>query len=352
MRRNAKFLSVAVAGSLLLAAFSGCSSSGSASPTTSGSGTASNETVAPSSDESPMSPATTDKSITVQLIVGVKGSPFYEAMECGAKQAATDLGVNLKVAAGAEFAAAAQLPILNAAIAAKPNAIALVPTDPVALNTAAQEAIKAGIKLLTVDQVLGDNTGVVTEIISDNEAGGAQAADEMAREIGESGKVLVLTTEPGQVTSQDQRAKGFVDQLKKYPNITYVGPQYSNDDPAKTAAQVIAELSRNSDLSGIFATNDQSGIGAASGLASANAQGKVKLIAYDAATSQVQSLREGSVQALIAQDPHTEGIDAVKYAVAAVRGETVPPTINTDTQLLNSASSTDLLDKFEYKGNC
>ena len=344
--------------SMVAAACGSTGAAGTTQPATS-TGSASSESVSTGG-----SPATSGQSssaasgqsgsakVTMQLIVGVSGSPFYEAMQCGAKQEAASLGVDLKIAAPSQFAAAQQLPLLNAATSAHPDAIAIVPTDPVALNAGVQAAIKAGIKVLTVDQTLSNTSGILTQIISNNEAGGKQAADEMAKEIGAKGKVLVLTTEPGQVTSQDQRAKGFTDALKAYPGIEYVGAQYSNDTPALTASQVTASLGRFPDLAGIFATNDQSGIGAVSGLKSAKATGKVKLIAYDAAVSQVQSLQSGATQALIAQDPRTEGIDAVKSAVAAVQGKTVPPTINTATQLLTSTTPVDVLQKFEYQGNC
>ena len=277
-------------------------------------------------------------SMSVELIVGVNGSPFYEAMACGAKAEAASLHVTLKVAAPSQFAPAQQLPLLDAAISAHPSAIALVPTDPKALDTAAQQAVHAGIKLLTADQVLSQTAGVSTQILSNNIAGGAQIANEMAREIHDQGQVLVLTTEPGQVTSQDQRAEGFLKQLKKYPRIKYVGPQYSNDQPSLTASQVTEELSRYPHLAAIFATNDQSGIGAATGLASAHVTGKVKLFAYDAAVSQVQSMRQGAVQGLIAQEPRVEGIDAVKYGVLAAEGKPVPKVIETATKLLTHST--------------
>lgn len=292
------------------------------------------------------------QSMSVELIVGVNGSPFYEAMACGAKAEAAALHVTLKVAAPSEFAPAQQLPLVDAAISAHPSAIALVPTDPKALDAAAQQAIHAGIKLLTADQVLSQTTGVSTQILSNNIAGGAQIANEMAREIHDKGQVLVLTTEPGQVTSQDQRAQGFLKQLKNYRNIKYIGSQYSNDEPSLTASQVTEELSRYPHLAAIFATNDQSGIGAATGLASAHLTGKVKLFAYDAAVSQVQSLRQGAVQGLIAQEPRVEGVDAVKYGVLAAEGRPVPKIIETATKLLTRATPLSVLHQYEYQGNC
>lgn len=291
-------------------------------------------------------------SINVSFILGISGSPFYEAMGCGAKAEAKQLGVSVKVAAPSQFAAAQQVPIVDSAISAHPNAIVLVPTDPSGLNGAAQQVVAAGIKLVTADETLSNTSGVATQVLSDNVAGGQQVADGMASDLGAHGKVLVLTSPPGLVTSQDQRTQGFLNGLKKHPGLKYVGAQYSNDDPAKAASQVSAELARYPDLAGIFATNDQSGIGAASGLTAAHRAGQVKLLEYDASASQVQSLKNGAVQGLIAQQPRLEGMDAVKFAVTAAQGKSVPKIVETPTKLLTQSSSAADFATYTYKGSC
>jgi ribose transport system substrate-binding protein len=74
------------------------------------------------------------------------------------------------------------------------------------------------IKVAFVDTTLDDTSKVVTAIATDNAAGGAAAADALAKLIGEKGKVLVIAFQAGASTSA-QRQKGFENEIKKYPNI-------------------------------------------------------------------------------------------------------------------------------------
>jgi ribose transport system substrate-binding protein len=84
---------------------------------------------------------------------------------------------------------------------------------------------------------------VITGIATDNTAGGAAAADALAKLIDEKGKVMVIAFQAGASTS-DQRQKGFEREIKKYPNIKYIGFQISNNDPSKAAAEVGSTLAR------------------------------------------------------------------------------------------------------------
>ncbi len=59
--------------------------------------------------------AAAPKNNNVALVLGVKGSPFYEAMACGAQAKAQELGLTLTVSAGAQFAADAQIRVGPAA---------------------------------------------------------------------------------------------------------------------------------------------------------------------------------------------------------------------------------------------
>ncbi|MBN8999112.1 MAG: substrate-binding domain-containing protein, partial [Rhizobiales bacterium] len=158
---------------------------------------------------------------TVSLVLGVKGSPFYEALACGAKAKAKELGLELSVSAGDQFAADSQIPVVNAVAATKPAVAVIVPTDMQALIGPMKQIAEMGSYVVTVDQTVGDNSFVQTEILTDNEAGGKLAADAMNKLLGGKGKVLVITQPPGSA-AQDARTTGFEEELKKYPGIEYL----------------------------------------------------------------------------------------------------------------------------------
>jgi ribose transport system substrate-binding protein len=286
----------------------------------------------------------------VALVLGVKGSPFYDALACGAKAKAKQLGLTLKVSAPDQFAADSQIPIMTAVTASRPAVGAIVPTDAQALIPPIQQLASAGTRVITVDQVLANPSVAKSQIITDNLAGGAMAADEMAKLIGGKGKVLVITQPPGS-SAQDQRTEGFVKQLKKYAGIKYLGAQYQSDDPQKAAQIVTSTLSAHPDLTGVFSTNDQGAIGAITGLKQAHATNKVKLVAYDAAPTEVNALKNGSISALIAQNPKQEGEVAMQTAAQLIKGKQVNAQQLTELVVI-TADQTAKADQYEYKGDC
>ena len=64
-------------------------------------------------------------------------------------------------------------------------------------------------------------------------------------------------------------------------------------------------------------------VGAGTALANAGKSAKVQLVGFDASPKQVEDLRAGRVQALIAQDPGQIGRQGVDQAIAAIKGEPV-----------------------------
>ncbi len=287
---------------------------------------------------------------TVALVLGVKGSPFYQALQCGAEAKAKELGLVLTVSAPDQFAADSQIPVVNAVTATSPAVAAIVPTDMQALVAPMRELDGRGTKVLTIDQTINDSGFVKTKVLTDNAAGGQQAAEAMNELLGGKGKVLVITQPPGSA-AQDARASGFEAQLKSYAGIVYLGAQYQSDDPQKAAEIVTSTLSAHPDLAGIFSTNDQGAIGAITGLRQAGAAGRIKVVAYDAATAEVNALKNGTIHALIAQNPKREGEAAMEAAAKLIAGETLPDTTLTEIVTVKAGNDA-MADKYAYVADC
>ena len=287
---------------------------------------------------------------TVALVLGVKGSPFYQALQCGAQAKAKELGLVLTVSAPDQFAADSQIPVVNAVTATSPAVAAIVPTDTQALIAPMRELDGRGTKVLTIDQTISDSSFVKTKVLTDNAAGGKQAAEAMDELLGGKGEVLVITQPPGSA-AQDARASGFEAQLKSYPGLVYLGAQYQSDDPQKAAEIVTSTLSAHPDLAGIFSTNDQGAIGAITGLRQAGAAGRIKVVAYDAATAEVNALKNGTVHALIAQNPKKEGEAAMEAAAKLIAGETLPDTTLTEIVTVKAGNDA-MADRYAYVADC
>lgn len=264
----------------------------------------------------------------ITLVQGVKGDEFYITMGCGAQEAARKAGVDLDITGPDEFAADQQTPVLNAVAAKSPDAILIAPTDTKAMFAPIQQAAQAGAKIILVDTTLENPEVAESQIASDNLLGGRLAAKELIELIGGKGKVMVENVNPG-ISTTDQRQQGFEQAIEKNPSIEYLGTQFNNDEPAKAAAQVKAQLAKDPDLKGIFAANLFSAEGSANGLRETGKLGEVKMVGFDAGPAQVEQLEEGLVQALIAQKPADIGRQGIEQAVNAIEGKPVKEKITT-----------------------
>jgi ribose transport system substrate-binding protein len=294
-------------------------------------------------------PSAGGKNIT--LMVGVKGDPFYVSMQCGAQSEAKKLGYKLQVQGPDKFDATLQNPLLDAVAAAKPAALLVAPNDVKASAPPLKRIQAAGTKVVLVDTIVTDKSIGVSRIATDNKLGGVKAADAL-KQLGVTGKVLVISTDPG-VSSVDARVAGF-NQRSKQLGMKLVGAtQYSHNEPA-TAAQIIsASLAKNPDLQGVFATNLFSAQGVSTGLRQAGKAGKVKMVGFDAGPDQIKQLKAGQVQALVAQKPYDIGVQGVDQAVAALTGKTVKKNIATASLIVTKANLTDPnVSKYIYKSSC
>ena len=267
------------------------------------------------------------KKYDVTLITGVKGDEFYITMGCGAQAEADKMGVNLNIQGPDKFDASLQTPIVSAVTAKKPDAVLIAPTDSKAMFAPIQQLSSGGAKIVLVDTTLDQADMAVAQIASDNEAGGTQAAKALQELIGSGGgKVAVVNVKPG-ISTTDLRAKGFEAGVKG-SSLQYVGQQFDDDDPAKAASITKSLLAKNPDLKGIFATNVLTAEGVASGLREAGKK-NVKVVTFDAGPKNVEDLKQGLIQGLIAQQPADIGKQGIDQAVAALKGRPTTKKITT-----------------------
>jgi ribose transport system substrate-binding protein len=260
--------------------------------------------------------------------------PFYRVMEKGVNQAAKDFGFEIATAAypPAPWSAASQTPLLDSMVARGDlNYIITAPTSAQELIAPLQAANDKGIKIVDVDTFIGDGDYVngpvtfpLTLLASDNVEGGRIVADAMAKAIGEAGNVYIQNTNQETSTVQ-QRSQGFREGMAKYPNITIVDEQWCGDDPVKAEQQTTAVLQKYPDLKGVFGVNVFSAQGAGNAVKNSPAAGNVIVSAWDATKDAIASLKDGTVNMVLAQKPFDMGYMAVEAAMADMNGVTSFP---------------------------
>jgi ribose transport system substrate-binding protein len=254
---------------------------------------------------------------------------FWQAVRQGSEKAAKEFNVDITFE-GPETEAQVdkQMEMLQTAIDKKPAAICFAAVDSKAAIPLLEKAKAAGIPVIGFDSGV-DSDIPVTTASTDNIAAAAAAADKMAELIGGAGEVAVIAHDQTSITGRD-RVKGFTDQIAaKYPDITVVDVQYGAGDALKSTDIVKAVIQGHPNLKGYFGANEGSMKGVMNGAKELGMEGKIVLIGYDAGKQLKDEIKAGTVAGAISQDPVGIGYKCVEAAVKAMKGETLPKTIDT-----------------------
>jgi ribose transport system substrate-binding protein len=274
----------------------------------------------------------------IVFIQGVKGDGFYITMDCGIKAAVKKAGAKLQTVGPAKFDATLQKPILDAIVAKNPDAILIAPNDVNAMQKPLENAAKKGIEIVLVDTTVKNPRFAASQISSNNFAGGQEAFKAVQNLVPGGGKVLGIGVKPG-ISTTDARDAGFKAAVEKSGGkYTFIGQEYSDNEPAKAAQITTAAIAANPDLKAIFASNLFSAQGAATGIKQAGKEGEIVVIGFDAGPDQVKALKAGTVQALIAQQPATIGARGVQEALKAIKGQKNTKKITTGFTILTKAN--------------
>ena len=255
----------------------------------------------------------------VALLVSTLNNPFFVDLRDGAQAAAKDLGVDLMVSDAQNDSSTQQNQAQNAQSQGA-KAVIINPVDSDAASPAVAPLLSSKLPVISVDRsVTGED--VTSHIASDNVAGGAQAADELAKAVGEKGKVIILQGTPGAASTRD-RGDGFKKEIKKYSGIEVVAEQTANFDRAEALDVTTNLMQSNPDVVGIYAENDEMALGAIQSLGS-KAGVDVKIFGFDGTEDGLKAVSNGTMVGTIAQQPKELGKKAVEAAVKAIKGESV-----------------------------
>ncbi|CAH0338585.1 MULTISPECIES: ABC transporter substrate-binding protein [unclassified Rhizobium] len=291
---------------------------------------------------SAMPAASFAQDVTIPIIVKDTTSFYWQIVLAGARAAGKDLGVTVpELGAQSESDINGQISILENAVAGKPAAVVISPTEFKALGKPIDEAAKS-VPIIGIDSS-ADSKAFTSFLTTDNVQGGRIAADGLAAAIKEvtgkeEGEIAVITSLPG-VGSLDQRHDGFMEQIKaKYPGLTVVADKYA-DGQATTGLNMMTDLiTANPNLVGVFASNLIMAQGVGQAIAENKLGDKIKVIGFDSDEKTVGFLKEGVLAGLVVQDPYRMGYDGVKTALAVSKGEKVETFVDTGANLVTKAN--------------
>jgi ABC-type sugar transport system substrate-binding protein len=261
--------------------------------------------------------------VKIGMSVSTLNNPYFVQLRDGAQAQAAKLGAALTVT-DAQNDASQQVNQVQNFTSQNMKAIIINPVDSDAAAPAVKAAERVNIPVIAADRGV-NGAEVAQTVASDNVAGGKLAAQELAKQLGERGNVVVLQGTPGTSASRD-RGQGFTEGIAAYSGIKVVAKQPADFDRTKGLDVMTNLIQSHPDVTGVFAENDEMALGAIKALG-AKAGQQVKVIGFDGTPDGIKAVQAGTLSASIAQQPRLLGQEAVNAAVKAAKGETVEKTV-------------------------
>lgn len=254
---------------------------------------------------------------------------FWYSVHAGARRADEEFDDVEITWSGPESEAntARQIEIVEGFIANGYDAICLAPLDAVALRKPVEQAMANGIPVVIFDSALADDGGIVSYVATNNYRGGTVAGNYLAKLLDAKGNVILMRYAVNS-ESTEQREQGFLDTIKKHPDLKILSSDKHGGPDEQSAIELAENLLTDfgEQVDGIFCPNQSTASGTLTVLDrdTRGLAGKVKFVGFDSGEHIAQGLKSGTLYATVLQDPVQMGYDAVRVAYEHLQGKEVP----------------------------
>ena len=225
------------------------------------------------------------------------GNPYEEFEHSGIDEALKELGGSNRISGPTDAGASTQIPIINAAVQQKPDAIIIAGNDPDAVAPALKQAAQRGIKIVGMDSdVAPDARSVFVNQVTTQLVGKNQV-ESIAKQIGNKGEIAILSA-TANATNQNAWIKVMKEELKKpeYKDIKLVKVAYGDDDDQKSFQETQGLIQAYPNLKGIISPTTVGVAAAARYLSTSPQKGKIKLTGLGFPNQMRKFVKDGTVE--------------------------------------------------------
>jgi ribose transport system substrate-binding protein len=275
----------------------------------------------------------TSKPLRIAVIPKTTAHIFWNSVKAGAEKAAQEIG-GIEIiwkAPTKESDRAAQIQLVQQLVADKVDAVVLAPLDSKALVIPVQEATQAGVKVVIIDSALDAPVGkdYASYVATNNTLGGQLGGEALINSLDGKGDIVMMRYMVGSAATME-RETGFQNAISKAPDIKVISDsQYSGTTSSEAQSKALNMIDTLKLAAGIFTPNESSTDGMLQALRKEGLIKKVKFVGFDSSPPLIQALRDGEIDALVAQNPTKMGYIGVKNAVAAIRNESFEANVDT-----------------------
>lgn len=242
-------------------------------------------------------PASGDLKVAV-ITHGTAGDAFWSVVKAGAEDAGKQLGVGVTYNSDGDPGAQAKL--IDNAVSQKVGGIVVSMANPDALKTSIENAVKAGIPVITINSGSAKSAqfGAMAHVGQEESIAGEEAGKKL-KAAGRT-KLLCVIHEAGN-TGLNQRCDG----ARTGFGGSVENLQVDISNPTDIESRIKAKLQSDTAVDGVLALNPQVAVNAASAIKGASS--KAQVATFDLNADVVASIKSGEVLFAVDQQQYQQG---------------------------------------------
>lgn len=273
---------------------------------------------------------------TVALVAKSTETEFWLSVFAGAEAAATEYNLKLSISGPeTEEDYESQNRMVAEAVAAGAEALVFSAIDYENNASAIDDAARAGVKIVAIDSSVASDM-VSTYIGTDNYAAGQMAAQAALDRVEGELVVGIVNYDISSANGQE-RERGAVALLNESGRAEVVAVINTLAEAGQARDDTADMLAEHPEINVLLAFNEPTSVGAAEAVSELGLSESVFLVGFDSNVATVDGLQEGSVDALVVQNPYAMGYLGVEsaYKLLSGQGDSLENTVDTSTQVVD-----------------
>ena len=282
------------------------------------------------------STAQTPSQHTVTLIAKSTETEFWLSVFAGAEAAATEYNMKLTIVGPeTEEDYETQNQMVADTVEAGTEALIFSAIHYDKNAQAIDAAAQSGVKIVAIDSNVASDA-VSTYIGTDNYAAGKMAAQAALERVDGDFKVGIINYDISSFNGQE-RERGAVDALNASGRAEIISVINTLAEAQQAQADTVKLLEEHPEINVLLAFNEPTSVGAAMAIQQLKCEDSIFLVGFDSNVASVDGLQDGSVDALIVQNPYAMGYLGVESAYKLLNGQggELAEIVDTSTQIVD-----------------
>lgn len=246
------------------------------------------------------------------MLAFFSGIEYWQGCYAGFEKAASLYGAKTEFGGPVDADLISYQNYIRSVIAKNPAGIALTCNDTIGLIDVINEAIEAGIPVVTYDS---DSSGSkrLSYLGTGNINAGAVAAKFIAEQVGHKGDVAVIGS-PSGAENMIERIDGFVNYIEQNePNMKVVAVEDGKADSVESSKVTASVLQAYPNIAGFYTTSAQMGSGVATAVEEAGKAGEVVICSFDTDNATLDAVKSGVITGTVVQGVELMGYWALQF---------------------------------------